>query len=167
MAATITIRAILKNGLIGMVALAVVYLAPALAHMTGWPVYMLEPMRLMVILALAHGSRGIALLLAATLPLFSFLVSGHPEFLKMVIITGELLLNVVLFYLLKRKFLKVFPAAAGSVVISKLICYLTYWPVFSYQFMVSEADPFFLAVQIITTLIFSFYLMIILKKIKP
>lgn len=150
-----------------MVAMAVVYLAPVLAHMTGLPVYMLEPMRLMVILALAHGSRNIALILASTLPIFSFLVSGHPEFIKMVIITSELVLNVFLFFLLERKFRRVFPAALLSVVISKLLCYLTYWPVFSFQFMVREAEPLFLAVQIITTLIFSFYLMIILKKKNP
>lgn len=150
-----------------MVALAFVYLAPALSHLTGLPVYMLEPMRLMVIIAMAHGSRNIALILASTLPLFSFLVSGHPELLKMVIISGELVLNVSLFFFLKHKYLRVFPAALLSVAISKLLCYLAYWPVFSFQFIVSEAEPLFLAVQIITTLIFSFYLMIILKNKKP
>lgn len=167
MTSGITFSALLKTILIFMVALAFVYLAPALSHLTGLPVYMLEPMRLMVIIAMAHGSRNIALILASTLPLFSFLVSGHPELLKMVIISGELVLNVSLFFFLKHKYLRVFPAALLSVAISKLLCYLAYWPVFSFQFIVSEAEPLFLAVQIITTLIFSFYLMIILKNKKP
>ncbi|HDR05268.1 MAG TPA: hypothetical protein ENN84_08505, partial [Candidatus Marinimicrobia bacterium] len=104
--------------------LAVVYFMPALVHLLQWPVYYLEPMRIIVILALVHSSRANALILALTLPIFSYFVSAHPVLLKAVLISGELAANVFLFDLLRRKMksqgLAIFAAILGS----KLLYYL-------------------------------------------
>lgn len=96
-------KALVKALLIDMAALAFILLVPSLAHLFSFPVYMLEPMRVMVILSLAHSTRQNSYLLALALPAFSFLVSGHPEAVKMMIITAELVLNVFLFYLVAAR----------------------------------------------------------------
>lgn len=137
--------------------IVVVVLVPVFAHLTGVPVYMLEPMRLMLFVSIVHGNKTISYLLAGSLPVVSLLTSGHPEFHKMLIITAELLLNTYLFYRLTRATGRPFVAAAASILISKSACYLAYWPVFSLSFMITEASPVFLSVQIITTMLFSYY----------
>lgn len=144
--------------------IALIYFVPALAHMTGVPLYMAEPMRIILILSMVHASKYTSCVLAATLPLLSWIFSGHPELVKMLIITGELLLNVSLFYLIYKRLNNPLIAILASIIISKILCYLAYWPVFSFAFMVAEAHPLFLVIQIITTVIFSFYVTLSLKK---
>ena len=144
--------------------LLAIYLLPAVAHLTGIPVYMMEPMRLALILAIAHTNRANTYLLAATLPLFSFLLSGHPVFIKMLIITAELLLNVWMFYFLTRRRLHPFTAMIIAILLSKIVCYLLYWPLISFAFMVEEAEPRFLLIQLLTTTIFGFYISLTVKR---
>lgn len=159
-------KALLRNVIIDSIAVATILLLPAAAHLTGIPLYMMEPMRLMLIISIAHATHSNSILLALSLPVFSYLVSGHPELVKMLIISGELVLNVILFrYFMKRLYKPLFSMLL-AILISKLFCYLAYWPVFSWNFVVSEAHPLFLAVQVITSLIFSFYIMIVFKNRK-
>lgn len=144
--------------------LLLIYLLPAAAHLTGIPVYMMEPMRLALILAIAHTNRTNTFLLAATLPLFSFLLSGHPVFIKMLIITSELLVNVWMFYFLTKRSFHPFTAMIVAILMSKILCYLLYWPLISFAFMVEEAEPRFLMIQLVTTTIFGFYISLTVKR---
>ncbi len=144
--------------LIDGIALAFIYFVPSLAHLISLPVYMIEPMRVMMILSIAHARKGNSYLLALTLPLFSWLVSGHPEFAKMLIITAELTLNVFLFYLLLHGLKHFFWSAFLSVIISKLAAYVLYLVFFPLAFVKAESDAVFLAVQLATTLVFSGYI---------
>ena len=157
---------VITNVIIDGLALGIVLFTPAIAHLASFPVYMIEPMRLMLILSMAHASKKNSYLLALTLPLFSYLVSGHPMLLKMMIITGELVFNVALFYWIMKKFNHPFFAMLTAIVMSKVICYLAYWPAFSWSFVVAEAGISFILVQIMTTLIFSAYIFTIRKKKK-
>ena len=84
-------------------ALAVICLVPAFSHMSGIPVYFIEPMRVMLVVAILASHRTNAYALAMILPLTSFLVSGHPEPVKMMIIMAELTLNTWLFYQLMNR----------------------------------------------------------------
>jgi hypothetical protein len=154
---------LLKALLIDFAALAFILVTPSLAHLFSFPVYMLEPMRLMMILSLAHSTKKNSYLLALALPLFSFLVSGHPEPVKMMIITAELVLNVYLFYLLAARVRNIFLSGFLSILLSKLLCYLAYLVVFSLAFVRDEAGTMFLGVQLLTSLIFSGYLYAIFK----
>jgi hypothetical protein len=61
-----------KTAILDVTALLIIYLTPAISHLFSFPVYLLEPMRIMLILAVVHTSRKNAYLLALTLPLFSF-----------------------------------------------------------------------------------------------
>jgi hypothetical protein len=159
-----SIRDVRKGLLLDLVALAVVFFTPVIAHLIHFPFYMVEPMRLMVILSLAHSTRTNSYILAFILPLFSWGVSGHPEFFKMWVMTAELAVNVFLFYHLIRKIESVFLSMVISILVSKVFCYSLYLVFFSMMFIREEAEPAFLIAQVITTLIFSSYVSFILRK---
>jgi hypothetical protein len=136
-------------------ALVFVGLVPAASHLFKIPVYYIEPMRVMLILALLYSSRLNAYALAIMLPLFSFLVSGHPAPLKMMIIMAELLLNAWLFLYFYQKTSRSFLSAFGSILLSKIFCYVMYFIVFSMAFVKAEAEMTFLLAQVILTLLLS------------
>lgn len=152
--------------LLDSIAFLFVWLTPVISHLIGFPFYMIEPMRFMVVLSIAHASRGNSYLLALTLPLFSWVVSGHPEFYKMLVMTTEIIANVFLFYYLVRRIDSVLLSMIISIVVSKIFCYALYLVFFSIMFIEEEAEPVFLIAQIITTVLFSSYVSIILQKKK-
>jgi hypothetical protein len=138
--------------------LVFIYLVPAISHMINLPVYFIEPMRLMLILAIVHTSRKNAYLLAFSMPLFSFLISAHPVAPKMLLIIFELSLNVFLFYLLASKLKNQFAAILISIFISKAVYYLIKIYLISLMVIDSEIFTTPILIQLITTLIFSLYL---------
>ena len=149
--------------LIDITALGFIYFSPAIAHLFSFPVYMIEPMRLMLILSIAHAGKKNSIILALTLPLFSFAVTAHPVFIKMLIITVELLVNTFLFYFLCGKTRHQFTAMLLAIIGSKILCYLLYLLFFPISFVIAEADPAFLGIQLLTTLIFSGYVFVIFR----
>ena len=62
-------------------------------------------------------------IIAVLLPLFSFVVSGHPIFVKSVIMSVELLINVLIFHWM-MEIMSVFKSVALSVIIAKVIYYM-------------------------------------------
>lgn len=158
---------VIKATILDIAALAFIFFIPGIAHVLSFPVYMIEPMRLLLVVSFVVTGKRNSYLLALTLPFFSYLVSGHPEFLKMLIITSELLVNVFLFYLFSDLMKKSFLAAITSIVASKLFAYFLYLVFFSFAFVKSEASPVFLGVQALTTLIFSLYIYISTRKNLP
>jgi len=96
---------------------------PALSHALALPLYRFEPMRLLLFAAILLTPRRNALVLALGLPLLSWLSSGHPVFPKVLLIQGELALNVWLFFALRGRLHRFLPAAALSVAASKLVYY--------------------------------------------
>jgi len=155
---------ILQPILIDLVALGFILLMPAAAHLTGIPFYFLEPMRIMLVAALLFSNRANAYLIAAVLPVFSFLVSGHPAPVKMTIIIAELLFNVWLFQTLIRRTKKPFLSMFSAIVLSKLFCYLAYWVIFSWSFVVAESQPIFLVAQLAITLVLSVWMAVVTTK---
>lgn len=84
--------------------LALVYFIPALSHLSPFPLYYIDPMRLLLFAAyLISRHKPNALLLAATIPLFSTLVTHHPPFYKAILIAAELMVNVALFMWMIKK----------------------------------------------------------------
>jgi len=154
----------LKGVLIDLIALAVIFFTPVLAHLANIPFYMIEPMRLMVMISIAHSTRVNSYILAFTLSLFSYAVSGHPEPVKMLVMTIEMVANVFLFYLLLRKLNNVFFSMVAAIITSKILCYTLYLIFFSLIFLLEEAGTVFLIAQIITTMLFSAYVSWFYKK---
>ena len=113
-----------RNIVFDLMALLAIYLVPSVSHLFSFPVYYIEPMRIMLILAIAHTTRKNAYLIALTLPVFSMLISAHPSLIKKSLITGELILNVWLFFFLSEKLSNKVLGMFSSIVLSKLIYYL-------------------------------------------
>ena len=114
----------IKNIVFDLLALLFIYLVPAISHLLSFPVYYLEPMRIMLILAIVHTTRKNAYLIAFTLPLFSLLISAHPSLIKTSLVTGELLLNVWLFFFISEKLSNKTLSIFLSIIASKLFYYL-------------------------------------------
>ena len=89
----LTSRKTLNYVLFDILALTFIYFVPTISHMLSFPLYLIEPMRIALILALVHTTKKNAYIIAITLPLFSFLVSAHPVFYKMMLISGELVID--------------------------------------------------------------------------
>lgn len=154
----------IKSIVLDLVALSFIYFVPTLSHLAGLPLYLLEPMRIMLILALAHTSRRNAYLLALTLPVFSFAISMHPSFVKMLLITSELILNVWLFYFLIKKLKNHFVAMLGSILLSKLFYYMVKFALISMIVMQAELISTPVILQGATAFIFSGYIYLIYRR---
>jgi hypothetical protein len=137
---------------------------PALSHMLALPVYLIEPMRLMLIIALVHSSKANAYILAFTMPLFSFVVSSHPSFYKMLLISIELGLNVFLFYMIVDRVKNGFSAILASIVLSKLVYYALKFGFIGFALIGGSLVSTPLLIQLITALIYSTYLAIFFQK---
>jgi hypothetical protein len=106
--------------------LLLVYFIPALSHLSPFPLYYLDPMRVLLFAAyLISRNNGNALILAATIPIFSSLVTGHPVFYKSLLISFELLINLGCFIWMVRQ-LKWHPGVIFFIaaVVSKICYYL-------------------------------------------
>ncbi|MBE0637401.1 MAG: hypothetical protein IH598_02670 [Bacteroidales bacterium] len=153
-----------KTVLIDLSALAFIYFVPALSHLLALPVYFIEPMRLMLIIAIAHTSQKNAFIIAATLPLFSFLISAHPHLIKMLLITAELMLNAWLFYFILKKSGNALVSMISAIVISKAAYYLLKFGLISTLLISGSLVSTPLIIQLITTLAFSGYLFFIFRN---
>ncbi|MDZ7821455.1 MAG: hypothetical protein U5N26_06380 [Candidatus Marinimicrobia bacterium] len=107
------------------IALALIYAIPALSHAMAFPLYMFEPMRIVLFAAyLFSRNHTNAVILALTLPLFSLLTSGHPVLPKALLMSAELAVNVLLFvYLLKNVKWGIFLSLISATLVSKLLYY--------------------------------------------
>ena len=152
--------------IIDLMALLSIYLVPAISHFLSFPVYYLEPMRIMLILAIAHTSRKNAYLIALTLPLFSFLISAHPSLIKTSLITSELLLNVWLFFFLSEKLSNKMFSMLVAIIISKLVYYFVKF-LFIQSALISGSlisTPIY--IQLMMMVLLSTYIFLINKKKK-
>lgn len=157
-------KSAVKIAVIDLLALLFIYFTPALTHMLSLPVYLIEPMRLMLILSIAHSSKVNSFILALSLPLFSHLISAHPVFLKTVLISLELSLFAFLFYEFSKKFKSVFLVMLVSVAAGKLFYYLAKYLFISYGLINSELISTPVYMQIITSIAFSLYVSVIFGR---
>ncbi|MGE5679829.1 MAG: hypothetical protein ACM34K_03010 [Bacillota bacterium] len=148
----------IKSILLDITALAFIYFVPALSHLLNFPIYLFEPMRIMLVLSLAHSGRINNYAVALTLPLFSFLISSHPVVMKTMLIAFELCLNVALFYYLSKKLKNSFFAMLISIVLSKMAYYLVKYFMISFGAIQGELVTTPFIYQIATTMVFSIYI---------
>lgn len=150
--------------LIDSAAVLVILLAPALAHLLSFPVFYLEPMRIMLILALVHTNRTNAYALAVALPVVSFMISGHPVLFKAGLMSAEFALNVFLFYELSKRLRNVFGAVFFSIVLSKIGYYIVKVAMLNYALFSSPLISIPLWIQLVTASLFALYAMLVIKK---
>jgi hypothetical protein len=151
----------IKNTIFDLSALLLIYLVPTVSHLLSFPVYYLEPMRIMLILALAHTTRKNTYLIALTLTLFSMLISAHPSLMKTSLITAELLLNVWLFFFLSEKLSNKTLGIFLSIIASKIFYYLVKFLLITSVLMNGELLSTPMYIQIIMLFVFSSYIYLI------
>jgi len=76
------IKSNIKTYIIDFSLLIFIYFIPAISHLLAFPVYYFDPMRIALVVALIHTSKKNSFIIALTLPLFSFIISSHPQFIK-------------------------------------------------------------------------------------
>lgn len=158
-----TLRVSIKSILLDLLAIGFIYMVPTLSHMLSFPLYYLEPMRIMVILAMMHTHRNNAYILALTLPAFSFALAAHPVFIKSMLISIELMAMVAVFYLI-RKHMHSFVAILLSIWISKAFYYLLKY-IAIYTLLPNEPlVGISLWIQLLTSLGLSIYVFLVLQK---
>lgn len=143
--------------LIDFVALLVIYFIPAISHSLMFPVYYIEPMRLMLIIALIHTPKENAYFIAISLPIFSFFFSGHPSLFKICLIAPELLLNVWLFLFLSGKNKNSFISMLLSIILSKLFYYTFKFLFIEFSFLQGRIISTPILIQIMIIIIYSLY----------
>lgn len=156
---TITIKRAFLVVVLDVLALLLVYFLPALTHFTTIPFYIIEPFRLMILVSLVvMNSKNNALLLAVTLPLFSFLIAIHPFFAKALLISIEMVFNILVYAWLIKKINKPFWVILFSIFVSKAGYYLLKYGFISMGLLsmslVSTSLLVQLAVAVVTALIF-------------
>jgi hypothetical protein len=147
-----------------LMALLAIYLVPAISHLLSLPVYFIEPMRIMLILALVHTSRKNAYLIALTLPVFSFLISAHPTLIKTSLITAELLINVWLYFFLVKKISNNALSILLSIIVSKIFYYLVKLLLINSVLMTGNLISTPIYIQVIMLFVFSGYVYLISSR---
>ena len=105
--------------------LILIYLLPAISHILPLPLYLFDPMRVLLFLGYSLSKNNWnAYFLAISIPLFSFFLTGHPVFYKSIIISAELLLNIILFdYFIENTKKYIAGYLLISIIISKIFYY--------------------------------------------
>lgn len=157
-------KEVLLSSVFDFTAIILVYFMPAISHMFAFPVYYLDPMRILVILALVHTKKENAVILAITLPIFSFLVSGHPVFAKSSLILSELLINVLLFLVLEKKLKNLFVLGFVSIILSKIYYYIAKYLLVSFGVIQGELFSTPIYVQIGLAFLLAVYIFNFMNK---
>ncbi len=157
-------KVLVKNSVLDLFAVAFIYLVPTVSHLFSYPFYIFDPMRMMLILAVAHSTKRNTFLLALTLPLISFIISAHPVFLKALLMTGELTINVFFFYLLQKKFSTTLLSMFASIIIAKVFYYAGKVLLVNFSFLKMDIVSTSILLQLIMASVFSVYVYLIWKN---
>jgi hypothetical protein len=155
----------LLTGIFDFSAIALIFFVPAISHCLALPVYIIEPMRIILILSILYTAKTNAYILAFTLPMFSFIVSAHPVFLKMLLITIELTFNVWLFFVIQKYLKYAFISVFISIIASKSIYYILKFILISTALLDTGLVSTPLSIQVILTIALSLFTLIFIKKV--
>ena len=159
---TIANRDLIKIIVLDAVLIAAIIVMPVISHILPVPLYLIEPMRLMVLGSLLLRNKKNSLFLALTLPIVSFFFTGHPVFVKVIIISFELILNVFFFEFLIQRF-NTFVSVFISVMISKTIYYVVKYFFVSSGVLRGDVISTPLSIQMFTTVAMSIVLYFLLS----
>lgn len=145
--------------------LAFVYFIPTLSHITAVPIYYFEPMRIALFISILFlRDYKNAYVLAFTLPIFSFLVAGHPIAVKNVIMAIELFLNVWLLCKLLDRKVNTFLSCLISIVLSKVLYYGMKYSVITAGWLNIKMIDTSILVQIVIATILSVFFWVVYRK---
>ncbi|NQV49615.1 MAG: hypothetical protein HQ507_03920 [Candidatus Marinimicrobia bacterium] len=94
------------------------------AHVLPFPLYKLDPMKILVLVTVIYSSRWNSLAIAAALPILSFLSTGHPVFPKFLIMSSELMVFAFVLGSFHTRQSKKIIGFLSAVLISKIFYYM-------------------------------------------
>lgn len=161
---SIAIKKNVDSILIDLTLLVVVYFIPTISHLTALPLYMAEPMRIILfVCVLMSVSRKNVYFMAVMLPLFSFIVAGHPIAVKNGIMAIEFLVNIYMLYSLVDKKMNAFWACFFSITVSKVVYYILKFGAISFGMFSSSLISTSIIAQAIIALVISVFYFFIAK----
>ena len=146
-----------KNLLIDLGGILIIYFLPEISGLLHIPFYLFEPMRVIIIIAIVHTSKENAYILAVLLPTFSYLFSNHPSVIKTFILSGDLLLNIFLYFSLIKFKINKFLLMSVCIVASKLTYYLAKYLLIHFLVLKGDLIATPLYIQILIVIILSGY----------
>lgn len=150
-----------KSLLINLAGIILIYFLPEISSLLDISFYLFEPMRVIIIIAIVHTSKENAYIIALLLPPVSYLFSSHPSIIKTFILSGDLLLNIFLYFSVIKFKVNKFLLMSMSIVASKIVYYLAKYLLI--QFSVLEGDliatPLF--IQMLIVIVLSSYVYIV------
>lgn len=102
--------------------LLILFALPTISHQLPFPLFLIEPMRIMVLASYLFTNKQNGLMIGMAIPIFSSLTSGHPIFLKSILISLELVSMLLVLDYLKSKINDLFSLTI-AIFISKAIYY--------------------------------------------
>ena len=145
-------------------ALALITFLPAISHMLAVPLYLFEPMSILLILSIAHTSKKNSFIIAVSLPIISFVLSAHPVFFKVILIASELALTVGLFYFINRRIKNMFVVTVVTILLSKIYYYIGKFLLIKLTLIDGELVSTPLYIQGIIILVLSVYVYFIFNR---
>ena len=155
-----------KTIMLDIAAILVITFLPAISHLVSIPLYLFEPMRVILVLSVMFTAKRNSYMIALALPLFSYLISAHPVFVKLFLISSELFLNIYLFSILEKKTRNIFGSLLGAILICKVYYYLLKAGLISVGLMQGELVSTPLYLQLIIAVVLSSAAHIYLNKYK-
>lgn len=144
--------------------ITIIFLLPTLSHLTSISFYLFDPMRWAVVFCILNTNRKNSLIIALTIPVFSLLISSHPVFIKSLLITGELTLNVILFYIIAKRLKNTFIVMLISILIAKLFYYSGKWLFIHLGFLSSDLFSTSLWIQVPVVFLISVFVFFDLRN---
>lgn len=129
-------KEIIKIALVNLLAISLALIIPILSHSTSIPFYYLEPMRVISLIIFITFNKRNGIFYALYMPLLNTLITGHPDFVKSILISSELVLNLYLLELLGKKSNLNFYIQLGiSIILSKIYYYFVKYLLISFSFI--------------------------------
>ena len=96
-------KGIIEKTVLNLIMIGLFILVTIYAKIWHYPLYVVEPMRIILVVSIIFTNKANQYFFAIILPLISFVISGHPPIPKTLIIVCELSLNVAFLWLLEKK----------------------------------------------------------------
>ena len=128
------------------------------------PLYLFEPMSILLILSIVHTSKKNSFIIAASLPIISFVLSAHPVFFKVILIASELALTVGLFYFINQRIKNMFVVTVVTILLSKIYYYIGKFLLIKLTLIEGELVSTPLYIQGIVILVLSVYVYFIFNR---
>lgn len=114
-------------------------------------------MRVIVIFATVHTSKENTYIVAVLLPAVSYLFSSHPSVVKTFILSGDLLINIFLYFSLMKLKINKFLLMSMCIVASKIVYYLAKYLLIHFLVLKGNLIATPIYIQIVILIIISGY----------